>query len=99
MERSKNNNKKRKVRNVERAMDGEENMGTKRRNGGTMSETMDTQNEGERSDERNGGGIKQNEGRGCIMVLIEYEEEGVIRAGERKKSNHNDRSDYDARHL
>ena len=41
MERSKNNDKKRKMRNVERTVDGEENVGTKRRNGGTMSETMD----------------------------------------------------------
>src|SRR6266550_3113439 len=99
MERSKNNNKKRKVRNVERAMDGEENMGTKRRNGGTMSETMGTQNEGERSDERNGGSVKQNEGRGCIMVLTEYEEKGTIHARERKKSNYNDGGDYDDGHL
>ncbi len=41
MERSKNNDKERKIRNVERTVDGEENMGTKRRNSGTMSETMD----------------------------------------------------------
>ncbi len=41
MERQKNNDKRRKTRNVERTMDGQENVGTKRRNGGTMSETMD----------------------------------------------------------
>ncbi len=58
MERSKNNNKKRKIRNVERTMDGEENVGTKRRNSGTMPETMDTQNKGERSNERNSGGVE-----------------------------------------
>src|SRR6266550_1103261 len=99
MERSKNNNKKRKVGNVERTVDGEENMGTKRRNGGTMSETMDTQNKGERSNERNGGGVKQDERRGCVMVLIKHEKEGAIRARKRKKSNYNDRNNYDTRHL
>ncbi len=99
MERSKNNDKERKIRNVERTVDGEENVGTKRRNGSTMSETMDAQNERERSDERNSGGDKQNEGRRCVVVLIKHEEEGAIRARERKKSNYNDGSDYDARHL
>ncbi len=41
MEKSKNNNKKRKVGDVERTVDGEENMGTKRRGGGAMFERMD----------------------------------------------------------
>ncbi len=33
------------------------------------------------------------------MVLVESEEEGTIRARKRKKSNYDDRSDYDTRHL
>ncbi len=41
MEGSKNNDKERKIGNVERTVDGEENVGTKRRNSGAMSETMD----------------------------------------------------------
>ena len=41
MERSKNNDKEREIRNMERTVDGKKNVGTKRRNSGTMSETMD----------------------------------------------------------
>ncbi len=99
MEKSKNNDEKRKIRNVERTVDGEENVGTKRRNSSTMSETMDAQNERERGNERDGEGVKRDEGGGCVMVLVEYEEEGTIRARKRKKSNYNDGSNYDARHL
>jgi len=99
MERPENNDKERKVRDVERTVDGEENVGTKRRNSSTMSETVDAQNERERSNERNSGSDKQDEGGGCVVVLVKYEKEGAIRARERKKSNCNDRSGYDVRHL
>src|SRR6266550_5215962 len=99
MERQKNNDKRRKTRNMERTMDGQENVGTKRRNGGTMSETMDAQNKRERSNERNSGSDKQDEGGGCVVVLVKYEKEGAIRARERKKSNRNDGNGYDVRHL
>jgi len=42
VEEPKNNNEKGKIRDVERAMDGEKDMGTKRGNSGAMFETMDT---------------------------------------------------------
>src|SRR6266576_1909284 len=99
MEKSKNNDEERKIRNVEGTVDGEENVGTKRRNSSTMSETMDAQNKRERGNERDSEGVKQDEGGGRVMVPIEYEKEGAIRTRKRKKSNYNDGSNYDARHL
>ncbi len=42
MEEPKNNDKKREIRNMERTVDGEENVGSERGSGGTMFETVDT---------------------------------------------------------
>ncbi len=42
MERSKNNDKKRKIRNMERTVDGKENVGTERGSGNTEFKTVDT---------------------------------------------------------
>ncbi len=42
MEETKNNNKKRETRNMERTVDDKENVGSERRSGGTMFKTVDT---------------------------------------------------------